>query len=726
MYIMSCYVENPGAAKKGPSVVGTFIKASLILISLTMSVSPLRAATWNAASVSQSDVAAAIASAAAGDTVQIPAGTATWSGSVTVNKAITVAGAGTNSTQISGAGFVLKPGVDKLTRLTGIHFYQSSWTPQYIVNCVGNCKQFRIDHCKFSRGFHVLNFNPNGGTGATGPAFGVVDHNTFYNPNVAVFVVDVENGDGQTWGSQAWARPLTPGTTNSVVIEDNVFFTDNEINGSNNNQMLYGFCGGRATFRHNIHTATGSYGITSIDAHGEYAAASGLASTVMFEVYSNTFNINSIEQIFTLRGGRHIWFDNKITAGGGGGFIQLWDEVHLLDFQTIQASYFWNNTFNGSVEQGPLPVNPTYPYTGQMNVQYFMHAPQPGQTFYPYVALIYPHPLVGPSAPQTNPVTKVSPGSLEFALEPNTGSTNQTVTVSNVGVGTLNGNVSITTTSSPSPWSIVGSTSYSVRTNTSATITLRYTPTTAADSYATLNFTDNGGGAAVTVVGGRPKTYIWPIGDSLTQGHDVPGGYRLPLYQILTGAGVSVAFVGNTNDNSSPLLPYPNHDGYGGYEISDLAPGIPGWRANIRAPDYVLLMVGLNDFRHNDDIAHATNRLENLIVEIATNAPTAKIVVADLNPWVNLGVTNAAMETYYNPYIPGIVARQASQGRKVYLCDMRGKILPTDLESDNTHCTQSGYNKMATNWYGTLTPLMLLNVTKPPPPGNFRVAAASP
>src|SRR5712664_3274198 len=400
MYIMTCDAGKPRAARKVPIVFGMFIKASLILTSLTMNVSQLRAAIWNAASVSQSDV-----SAAAGDTVQIPAGTATWSGSVTVNKAITVAGAGTNSTQISGGGFVLKPGVDKLTRLTGIHFYQSDWSPQYIVNCVGNCKQFRIDHCKFSRGFHVLNFNPNGGTGATGPAFGVVDHNTFYNPNVAVFVVDVENGDGQTWGSQAWARPLTPGTTNSVVIEDNVFFTDGEI--------------------------------------------------------------NAVEQLFTLRGGRHIWFDNKITTGGGG-FIQLWDEVHLLDFQTIQDSYFWNNTFNGAVEQGPLPVNPTYPYSGLMNVQYFMHAPQPGQAFYPYMALVYPHPLV---TPPTNPITQVSPSSLNYPMEPNTGSTNQTITIRNNGAGTLNGSVSLASTSSPSPWSLVGSTAYSVTTNTSATIT---------------------------------------------------------------------------------------------------------------------------------------------------------------------------------------------------------------------------------------------------------------
>src|SRR6201995_2909801 len=136
-------------------------------------------------------------------------------------------------------------------------------------------------------------------------------------------------------------------------------------------------------------------------------------------------------------------------------------------------------------------------------------------------------------------------------------------------------------------------------------------------------------------------------------------------------------------------------------------------------------MVGTNDFWPNDHIAHATNRLENLIVEIATNVPLAKIVVADLNPWVNLGVTNTAMETYYNPYIPGVVARQAGLGRKVYLCDMRGKILPTDLESDNTHCTQVGYNKMATNWFSSVSALML-NVTKPAAPGNFHIAGTSP
>ncbi len=244
-----------------------------------------------------------------------------------------------------------------------------------------------------------MNANPTSGYGATGPAFGVIDHNTFYNSNVGVYVADVENTDGYTWGSTAWGRPFAAGTTDSVVIEDNLFTTDGEIspNVNNNNPMLYGTCGGRATFRHNTHTATGSGDVTSIDAHGEYAPASGLGSTAMYEVYENIFSFVTGSQVFTLRGGKHIWWNNTITTSHGASHIELWDELNQpFDDESIQDSYFSNNVFNGSVESGPLPLNPTYPYQGHVGTNYWMQLPAPGQTFYPYTPLVYPHPLVTP------------------------------------------------------------------------------------------------------------------------------------------------------------------------------------------------------------------------------------------------------------------------------------------------------------------------------------------
>ena len=76
---------------------------ALALLAATLILSFSRftvATTVNANSVSQSDVAAAIGSAVDGDTVTIPAGTATWTRTLPVTKAITLQGAGIGATII--------------------------------------------------------------------------------------------------------------------------------------------------------------------------------------------------------------------------------------------------------------------------------------------------------------------------------------------------------------------------------------------------------------------------------------------------------------------------------------------------------------------------------------------------------------------------------------------------------------------------------------------------
>jgi len=100
----------------------------------------------------------------------------------------------------------------------------------------------------------------------------------------------------------------------------------------------------------------------------------------------------------------------------------------------------------------------------------------------------------------------------------------------------------------------------------------------------------------------------------------VPGGYRLGLYQLLTNAGINAVLVGTSIANSAPGLAYPQHDGFGGYEIGDIAASYQTYKAGLsHAPDWILLQCGLNDFRHNHAITTATNRLESLIVQICTN-----------------------------------------------------------------------------------------------------------
>src|SRR5690349_19260258 len=64
----------------------------------------LVAATRTAASVSLSDVNAAITAAARGDTVLVPAGTSAWSGSLKITKGIRLIGGNGGTTSISRSG----------------------------------------------------------------------------------------------------------------------------------------------------------------------------------------------------------------------------------------------------------------------------------------------------------------------------------------------------------------------------------------------------------------------------------------------------------------------------------------------------------------------------------------------------------------------------------------------------------------------------------------------
>ena len=81
------------------------IKHLLLCILFLLSAAALtQAATINAFSPSYNDVSSAIASAQDGDTVQIPAGSATWTSTLKVgSKGIAIIGAGSDDTIITNA-----------------------------------------------------------------------------------------------------------------------------------------------------------------------------------------------------------------------------------------------------------------------------------------------------------------------------------------------------------------------------------------------------------------------------------------------------------------------------------------------------------------------------------------------------------------------------------------------------------------------------------------------
>lgn len=191
-----------------------------------------------------------------------------------------------------------------------------------------------------------------------------------------------------------------------------------------------------------------------------------------------------------------------------------------------------------------------------------------------------------------------------------------------------------------------------------------------------------------------------PLGDSLTSGccNSVEGGFRPRLYGALLEAGYTVDLVGTQSilsNNSS--LPDPDHEGLGGFEIGALDAVVEDALNAVDDPDVILLLIGTNDFAGNNDVVNARNRLENLIVHVATLRPHAKIIVANLLLRYDLPEADQQIQQLYNPYIPGIVDHQVSLGRQVSFVDMRSSCTPSDFV-DGLHPTVTGYNKMGEKW----------------------------
>lgn len=190
---------------------------------------------------------------------------------------------------------------------------------------------------------------------------------------------------------------------------------------------------------------------------------------------------------------------------------------------------------------------------------------------------------------------------------------------------------------------------------------------------------------------------IMPLGDSITLGSGGTadyGGYRGTLYTLLTNAGYAPDFVGTQTGNSAQI-PDPNHQGHSGWRIDQLDTNVEGWLSAIAAPNFILLHIGTNDFGQNYNINTAIDRLDALILKMATLRPNANIIVTNLME--RGGTANTNIVNLFNPYVPGLVDAHAAAGRKVTFLDMRSKVPLADMP-DSLHPNQTGYNKMAAAW----------------------------
>jgi lysophospholipase L1-like esterase len=203
---------------------------------------------------------------------------------------------------------------------------------------------------------------------------------------------------------------------------------------------------------------------------------------------------------------------------------------------------------------------------------------------------------------------------------------------------------------------------------------------------------------------------VMALGDSITDGVNVPGGYRITLWQKFVSGGYRVDFVGSQSNGPASLGDH-DHEGHSGWTIDQISNNVVGWLQATK-PQVVLLHIGTNDMNQSG-ASGAPSRLSSLIDKITTTVPDAEVFVATIIP---LSWNDSAVRTF-NAAIPGIVQAKVAAGRHVHLVEMYGALTVSDL-ADGVHPNAGGYAKMATVWYQALqsVPGSLTNGVPQPSP----------
>ena len=217
---------------------------------------------------------------------------------------------------------------------------------------------------------------------------------------------------------------------------------------------------------------------------------------------------------------------------------------------------------------------------------------------------------------------------------------------------------------------------------------------------------------------------VMPMGDSITLGVPVNGGYRDPLYILLTNRADTFTFVGSQTGYTTAALTaagQDHHEGHSGYVITNgtsrtgLDENLASWIGSGKeSPDKILLMIGSNDINLGYNMTNAPARLSDLITHIYGYRPGVKLYVASIIPMVGHEPDVQA----FNATIPGIVASHRALGHNaVYVPMYEALNISTDL-SDGLHPNALGYQHMAQAWDTALHASTNLTVAVASPANN--------
>ena len=192
---------------------------------------------------------------------------------------------------------------------------------------------------------------------------------------------------------------------------------------------------------------------------------------------------------------------------------------------------------------------------------------------------------------------------------------------------------------------------------------------------------------------------IMPMGDSITYGYPISGGYRKQLLQDLGVGGYQVDMVGRVGANSTGMAE-PLHEGWPGKTVEYLRDVVVDASLPAYQPDLILLMIGTNNLawggKTQVDVDNALSAYDGLLAKIATLAPNATVIVSPILP-----IQGTDLPAVFNQALLKRVTALAAEGRHIAWCNQMSTMTPAQL-GDGVHPTAAGYTQMGDAWYAAI------------------------
>lgn len=277
-----------------------------------------------AASASYADVSDCVAVSTYGDTIRIPAGDATWTSGIWINKDIKIIGNGVDST-ILRSGFVADGAVDAFFK------FAPDLTSRERLKDLSSAETFEVSNITFTGSRVIYKYGVYIGNDSL-PAIRRVKihknkyinlhraaqvngyiHGVFYN-NV---LIDTNASYPQGNGRLSFSNDrFSPGSGSGWYIEDNTF----SFNGIDALVCGAGNHGGGYVARYNTITGTLSGKSTYFETHGNQPQY--IYGPQITEVYGNNIIATGASRLTNARGGKNIYLNNVAA----NGWISIWEE----------------------------------------------------------------------------------------------------------------------------------------------------------------------------------------------------------------------------------------------------------------------------------------------------------------------------------------------------------------------------------------------------------------